>query len=450
MNARALAATAARAAALPRGRRKPNSGEESPRWQWLLLLAVPILEYIRPTDGYLHVLAPLRIAGIATFVMLFVFLRAKKDYLRQEILHKLMIAFWVIISITITFAPNTRATFNTSLGMFWVIVGFIFPVSVILCSKERVFKFFFFWLGVQTILAVIVALNGGHGLGSYVWDENDVALVIDMSIPYAVYLARFPGLSRIKKILVYSAIPFMLLALGIADSRGGILGLAVVLFMLPLLSRHPVRNTLSLVTAALLGIVILLRFLHPAYVIDMEAINDPKDSTRDERLWSWSVGWVMYRENPILGVGAGNYPWTNHLYATKSPMYTPNRKILGGRAAHSIYFTLLSELGTVGTLMFAAILASIYRRYLSVRRYCKAQAKPSDDALKFQLLFKAMLTSCAGFLAAGAFISVLYYPPFWHLVGLVAATYRTASRELPGFPQPAAGQRQFNRSRVRA
>jgi len=450
MNAQALSAAPARPvqAPLARGRRQPKSTEESPRWQWLLLLAVPVLEYLRPIDGYLHVLAPLRISGIMVFAMLVVFLRTRKNYLREENLHKLLIAFWAVISITIVFAPNTRATFNTSLGMFWLAVGFVFPVSVILCSKERVFKFFFFWLAVQTGLAIIVALNHGHGLGSYVLDENDVAMVIDMSIPYAVYLALFPGLSRIKRILVYSSIPFMLLALGVADSRGGLLGLAAVLLMLPLLSRKPVRNTLALVAAVLLAIAILLRYLSAAYVTDVEGIDDPNDSTRDERLWSWSIGWVMYKENPVLGVGAGNYAWTNHLYATKSPMYRPGRKILGGRAAHSVYFTLLPELGTVGAIIFICILVAILNRYRSVRRYCRAQAPLSDDALRFELLFKAMLCSCAGFMIAGAFISVLYYPPFWHLVGLVAATYRTAGRELPGFAQPAVPRGRFKRLRA--
>jgi hypothetical protein len=56
----------------------------------------------------------------------------------------------------------------------------------------------------------------------------------------------------------------------------------------------------------------------------------------------------------------------------------------------------------------------------------------SDDERKFQLLFNALLVSCIAFLSAGAFITVIYYPPFWYLVGFVAATYRVAARELQG------------------
>jgi O-antigen ligase len=164
-------------------------------------------------------------------------------------------------------------------------------------------------------------------------------------------------------------------------------------------------------------------------------MDNPQDKTADERLWSWSIGWIMYKHNPVIGVGAGNYPCTNHLYATESPMYTPKRKIMGGRQAHSIYFTLLPELGTIGAVLYFGILIAMVNRFRAVRSYFLKQEVPSDDATRFYLLFKAMLASCFAYLVSGAFISVLYYPPFWHLVGIVAVTYRVARVELPGFAQ---------------
>jgi len=90
----------------------------------------------------------------------------------------------------------------------------------------------------------------------------------------------------------------------------------------------------------------------------------------------------------------------------------------------------------VGLVIFAAILRVIFNRYRTIRRY--RSEHDTVEAEKFSLLFKAMLASCFAFLITGAFISVLYYPPFWHLVGMVAATYRVASRTLPGFPSQEA------------
>jgi len=409
---------------------RASSGNiELPRWPWFLLLTVVALEYIRPFDGFLKFLAPLHIAGLATLGMLFVFLGNRKKVLAGELLYKLVIAFWVIVSATVVFAPNNRATFDLSVALLWLYVGFTFPISAVLTNKERIYKFFFFWIVVQTILGLFVIFHGGHGPGSYLWDENDVALVMVMAIPYPVFLSRFPKLSRKVKLALYLSIAILLAGIGITASRGGVVGLAALIAVMVLVSKRPIRNGLIVATVTAVATIILLRALPAAYVEDMEDMNNPEDTTRDERLWSWSIAWVMYRENPVLGVGAGNYPWTNHLYATKSPLYTPRRKILGGRAAHSIYFTVLPELGTVGAVVFLWTIKAIYVRCATVRRYYKSQAEPSDDSIKFDLLFKAMIASCFGFLAAGAFITVIYYPPLWHLVGIIVATYRVAAEE---------------------
>jgi O-antigen ligase len=418
-------------------RRKTTSSNASsdacgPRWQWLLLLSIVVFEYVRPMDWVLSFLGPLRLPGLATLVIALIFVFGKKDFLKQENLHKLVIAFWLLVSVTVFYSPNNRAAFNTSTTLLWNIAGFIFPLSIIVCSKERVYRFFGFWIAVQTILAILVIKDGGHGPGSYLWDENEVALALNMAIPYAVFISRFPGLPGKWRLALYGCIGVLLAAIGISASRGGVVGLAALILIMVWISDRPIRNGVLVAVVGTIAFTLLVKMLPADYRQDMADMSDPKDNTRDERLWSWSVGWVMYLENPVLGVGANNYAWTNHLYARKSPMYHPKRKIMGGRQAHSLYFTLLPELGSVGLIIYFALVKGLYNRYRTVREYCKVQT--NEDAEKFGLLFKAMLASCFAFLVTGAFISVLYYPPFWHLVGMVAATYRVAGRELPNFP----------------
>lgn len=404
-----------------------------PKWHWWLLLTVVIVEYLRPMDGLLKFLAPLRIGGITALIMVAVFVMSPKRYLREESLHTLMFAFTAVAGITVLFAPNNRAAFNTTISMLWLLGGFVLPITVILCNKQRLWRYFFFWMVVQTILAVLVALGGGHGPGSYLWDENDVALCLNMAIPYSLFLAQMPGITRARRLLLYGSAVILAGAVLVTASRGGVVGMAALVMILICLSKRPVRNGIIVAAVGALALVTALKLLPGAYVSDMESMNDPNDTTRDERLWSWSIGWVMYRENPILGVGAANYPWTNHLYAEKSPMYNPRRKILGGRQAHSLYFQLLPELGTTGALIFLGIIKAMYNRYRDIRNYRRSMTTPNEDAIKFELLFKAMLASCVTFLVTGAFISVLYYPPFWHLVGMVAASYRVAAHTLPDF-----------------
>jgi hypothetical protein len=45
------------------------------------------------------------------------------------------------------------------------------------------------------------------------------------------------------------------------------------------------------------------------------------------------------------------------------------------------------------------------------------------------LLANAMLVSMAAYLVTGAFISVLYYPPFWYLIAFVLTLDRAVNAE---------------------
>lgn len=408
----------------------------TPHWTWLLLLGVVFFEYVRPTEWLVPFLRPLRIGGIMAAVMVIVFLMYEKKYLKTEVIHRVCLVFMALAGASVFWAYNNSASFFRTLLLFWAIIGFVFPVNAILGNKERIYKYFFYYIFVNSILAVYVITHGGHGTGSYLEDENDCGLVLNMSIPYCIFLMQLPGITRMRKIGLAVALALLLVAVGVTGSRGAVVGLVGVVATMIYLSKRPVINAIWVGAVGAIAVVVLLRMLPAAYINDMENMTNPKDSTRDERLWSWSIGWVMYKENPVFGVGAGNYPWTNHLYAQKSPMWTPKRKILGGREAHSLYFTLLPEFGTVGSVVFFSIIVIMYRRYRTIRRCFKARASPTDDEKRFNVLFISMMSTVVAFLLTSTFISVLYYPPFWHLVGLFTATYRVAVRDV--FPDAVA------------
>jgi len=413
---------------------KPES-KESPHWTWLLLLGVVFFEYVRPTEWLLPFLRPLRLGGLMGVAMVIVFFAYEKKYLRTETIHRVCLLFMALSAASVLWAYNNNAAFWRTVLLFWALIGFSFPINAILGSKERIYKYFFFWIFVNSILAVYVITHGGHGTGSYLEDENDCGLVLNMSIPYCIFLMQLPGITRMRKIMLAIALLLLLVAVGVTGSRGAVVGLVGVLATMIYLSKRPVINAIWVGAAAAITVVVLLRTMPAAYINDMENMTNPSDSTRDERLWSWSIGWVMYKENPVFGVGAGNYPWTNHLYAQKSPMWHPKRKILGGREAHSLYFTLLPEFGTVGSVAFFAIIVLMYRRYRIVRKCFRARAEPTEDEKRFNVLFISMMSTMVAFLVTSTFISVLYYPPFWHLVGLFTATYRVAIRDI--YPEAA-------------
>ena len=150
--------------------------------------------------------------------------------------------------------------------------------------------------------------------------------------------------------------------------------------------------------------------------------------TAGQRMFTWGIGWEIFTANPIFGIGQGNFPWTIGEYMGGRTWQT---KSLAGRQAHSLYFTLLPELGLVGVIIFGSMIYLNYRdtrvnqflpavpRSMSLRRD-KEPAK-DEQVVRATLFGNPILGGMIGYLATSAFISTLYYPTFWILMGLAVA-----------------------------
>jgi len=155
-----------------------------------------------------------------------------------------------------------------------------------------------------------------------------------------------------------------------------------------------------------------------SYIDEIVSISDTENDTRNTRILHWRVSWAMFMDNPILGVGPGNYPWRSEYYQMELDTYVPGDRIMASRSAHSLYFTLLPEFGLAGTIPFVLILVGMFRR-LTRFQNGGSSVSGKHPVEKDLMLAKSIRASLIGYLCAGAFISVLYYPQFWYSIGLV-------------------------------
>jgi O-antigen ligase len=122
---------------------------------------------------------------------------------------------------------------------------------------------------------------------------------------------------------------------------------------------------------------------------------------------------------------------------------------LAGRAAHSLYFTLLPELGLVGTALFLAMIAFSLKDLAYVRRVLKNKTDlySAEQAKRIYYLSLALEGSLVGFLASSVFISTLYYPNFWILCGFILSLKRIVSGKVgePTFAKPTFRKPAFAR-----
>jgi UDP-GlcNAc:undecaprenyl-phosphate GlcNAc-1-phosphate transferase len=141
----------------------------------------------------------------------------------------------------------------------------------------------------------------------------------------------------------------------------------------------------------------------------------------------WRIAWRVWRESPVLGVGAGNYARSYYEHrATTEDIEQP----------HSIELQALSELGLVGVLLLAGLIAGVGWGAVRMRR------RAADSALSRALM--------AGGL--GAFVAWLLQTSVdWlHLLpGLTAIALAAVAVLIRPGSRPAAAERSVAHSPLR-
>lgn len=395
----------------------PAAEETRYGFAFWVLVAFFFVEYLRPEDR-IPGIAELKIGLVATILSAIAWLTHQNKESLHEPLIKLIFFFILFAGASVPFAVNNYWAFVTTESLVLVLVAAVLPSTAILAEPTKLLRFVQLWIVFHLLIALSAIRSDGKGTGSFLADENDLALVIGMAVPYAYFMAQSHRIKFRTKLFYRSVTGILVLAIIITNSRGGFVGLVASLVTTMMFTNKKMRNLFLLGATGLL----LLAWVPSTYYARLDSATDPMDSTRRDRLYLWSIAWDMYVDNPVVGVGVRNFPWRAGEYQIKRADYDPRTTYLrAGKEVHSLYFELLSENGTVGALLYVSMIFLVIRK---IRGVIKTR---SDDPLiqpvlaDLHLLAKAMLASLVNFLVAGAFISVLYYPEFWNLIGFVVA-----------------------------
>ncbi|MFL0796108.1 MAG: O-antigen ligase family protein [Cellvibrionaceae bacterium] len=369
-----------------------------------ILLLYLAFEYLRIQDSILPFLAPLKIPMFLTLALLWIAIKRRK-LLGFNVLVVSAGLFVLEMLAWVPFATNNFFAFQAVKAMV-MIYATVLAILVIVQNRQQLYLLFKAWVVIIFFVALWVITHGGTGPGGFVADENDVCLVVVTALPFAWYLYQIEVKSKKWKLFFLGACFILLLAVVISSSRGGLVGLVAACAVMIWLSKRRWRNiTIILCSGVFMG-SLLLQVLPEKYVADMGTISNKDDDTRNLRFLHWTTGWEMFKKNLFFGVGPGNYPWESHRYFHLSPFYIEGKRNRAGRQSHSLYFTLIPEMGLVGVILYFTLMIKITLKLL---RH-KAKVEYPDE-----VLFCALLASLAGGLAAGAFVSVLFYPIIWHL-----------------------------------
>jgi O-antigen ligase len=429
---------------------------------WLLILSYSFL-YVRWQD-IIPGLGATRVTGLLTYgLMLWFLLKGDRTILTREPLIRYSVIFVGLMAISVTWAVHVSAFFTTEYVVL-IVLSFEVPLVYLLRDWNRTVIFFRYWVLIQLLVALWALRTNGVGGGDFLADENDLSLAMSMALPYPIYVMSMSGCPPKWRLICRATVLAIVSVIIISFSRGGFVGMLSVISMMWVFSKNKVRNLLIALVVALLGGALILKMLPASYGARLDSMFDPTNSTRVERLRSWEIARIMWRDNPIFGVGAAQFPWNVQHYERLTSYWLDDirTKSLSGRQVHSLYFSLLADMGLVGCTVVALLLIGIVRALLRVillgNRLARGPPGPKAEVLpKTQetvriedsaLLAKAILCSLIGFLVSGAFISVAYYPHIWIMAGFATVIKNQGVMRVDAHEEPAPTRKVRNGSYI--
>lgn len=244
---------------------------------------------------------------------------------------------------------------------------------------------------------------------SFIGDNNAFGLALNMTLPMFYYFAREEENRLFRRILRLSFVAGIVCVL-LTYSRGGLLGLAVVLTCIALKSHYKILSAVFLLSTA----TVLLSFAPAMWMQRMGQLASGEiDESGRQRIITWETGWRFVQDHPIAGGGFETLP-DPVVFQRYQPEPLPGGFQSSG--PHSIYVQMLSEQGFVGLFLFLLLVGSSWFTFRSLRR--RIAFLPSAQWLiPYTHMFEVGLL---GYLVSGAFLGFAYFDLFYQFMASAA------------------------------
>jgi O-antigen ligase len=409
----------------------PSASQNQNLFFWMLIVFL-VLEYARPPG-----IVQLRLQMLISLVLPVVWLSDRANRPWSPILGA-QVAFLAICALAVPFAWNNYAAYFTTRMMFGN-VAMAISMSWLLADPGRFRQGMWAWLLIMTYVALWSLTHGGFGTGGFLGDENDLALACVTAFPFAFF--GFERLSGWRRWASGGIGVTLVLAVVQSFSRGGFVGLAAAGAYCFMVSRHKIRNLMVILVSAAAFVL-----LAPAsYLEELTTIPETSEGTAHQRQFLWATAVEMWKGNPVLGVGGGNFSFLAGQYQPPWGEAQFLERDWSGTTVHSAYFEVLSEQGSIGAALAIYIIWAHFASLRRLRRRARSSPElPFEARRDIELYAGALGGAMVGFLVSGAFVSVSYYPFFWYFSALSVAL-EAAYRSGAGGPaiDPAGDARQL-------
>jgi O-antigen ligase len=403
------------------------------------IVAYLVIEYTRLAEMF-PILRPLQPAKLAVAVSALGLLFSPRPHVprsaRATIVYFVLGCFLLAGILSASFANYPDAAWEQVLDIFrWCVVAFLIPRAVTSSWRMRLFTFVYLLLNLklgQFAIRGYASLRAmgvdeqymavhGIGAGSTGFFGNAGDFGVAMCVVWPLAAAMFTvETKRWRKYVFALCFVVFLGAVVITGSRGAMLAAAVVSVV-----------TFIRSSKKILGIVMMLVVLAAFFTImsgaskaRMQSALDPDhDATAADRIEKWKFGLRQFGAHPFLGLGPANF----------APEYVAehggSERGLMAWAPHSIYLQGLAELGILGCIPLLMLFLLPFRLNAKTRKLFKSLGAEKTRRFEYQLALGLDLAMVA-YLVSGAFLTVLYYPHLWFILGLSTALYTLSATNM--------------------
>lgn len=350
--------------------------------------------------------------------------------------------FWLLVAMALLACLSTfLAIGDASIAYiewdkFIKIIIFAIVITGLMNTRSRLHALVFaivFSLGFHGSLEAMKYLvsGGGHAvtgpINSTMGDNNHFALAMICTLPLVWYLIQETSHRLLRFGLMGVALLLFVAIVG-TYSRGAVIGVAAVMFWAFLKSNQKIRFSLVLIP-----LVCALFVLAPERWfnrIDTISAAD-NDSSFLGRVVAWKFSTLIAMDRPLLGGGfhaVQNFSVVQHYYPDLRILdfiSTPEPDMSYARAAHSIYFQVLGDMGFLGLALFIAMAIVSWRCTAAIVK--TTHDKP--DLLWARRLAQALQYSLVGYYTAGAALSLAYFELMYIIFAMISVLHVLVKNE---------------------
>ena len=341
-----------------------------------------------------------------------------------------LVLFVVWVALSLVWTTDSGSTLYALSRLSLNAVLFLIVYSAVRTPQQAIWVIAAFIAGacLDAVYGLLfVSSQPGHleRLTSSIDNPNELASILVAALALSLGLAGALRGNPLGRLAALGGTALCAAGIFLTGSRGGLVGLGVALAAFLVIGTR--WRGRIMVIAVILAVAGLGYFEYIASPDVRSHVSTVGSGTG--RLDLWTVGWRMVEANPLVGVGAGNFPVDSVHYLLQPGAIERGDFFVGTpKVTHNSYLELWAELGIVGLTLFLIILA------FCVRCALRAARAFADGDFQMEFLSRALFVALVEMLATDFFGSREYAKELWLLLALAPALLGMArsNRRLTG------------------